>query len=706
MHPSHSDAALRARGLPDSCPLLSGRSSQLLSAPPDERARPIDDEILRLNDENIGRLRAERAALHDAIQRLLKEVDAASVASARQAAEEAYARDRRARDRRHELDTLRLEIARARRRLRQIDDEQQAVLLRHLPTRAEGLELSHLRQTVERAGRRSSEAGEQAELFEFESGKYRLMLDRVHADMVVRAAEKNRLANLLRTERDEGEEAALLVKRRHAEREQAEKATLAAQAELFKFRKQWKDMLKYYEKKTAELKEAAAVRSRHEEERRKIALEVVGSDESALNQQERRMKRRRASLSFLTKNQLEQANNKIKSLDELFQMLQSATGAQSVGQALERFERTRQTCEQISAQVEELVQHIHETKAEIDGTEEELQNYVYSVPDGNVERQALAAKEEKLAAAEQTQAQLRSKLATLRLHERETREFLHNALKRLAPVRMPASWSHEESPSASAREKGHEWEALVPVVVKKVDRLAQVLLSIHPPGGYASVNVPATWRQSKAAARHEGAERPSSALLWRGSSSVETCEGTTAAPAAAPASDTRPPALGKGRSAGGAGGSSHAGSSDVLPKSLARGGSTLVHSRRTAEDLNSNLRVRPQELERDVAPAEEDDSVVEEEPLRREEIKAEAMRATRAHRRKCLAQLTQRASQRVVKPGTKCQFLDERTILQNSNCNSVCDSATLGARPASANADGRKLLNSSVGGMCTMPGLR
>ena len=195
-----------------------------------EKAADGDDDIIRANDERLLKLRAEKHALGQAVAMLLKQVDSAGAAGAQRMTKEGHMRDRHVQMLRTELDTIRHQVNRAKRRLSQIEDEHYELFMKMVPKRAEVQQMQMLRGTSKMAEQRYHDAHEQRERLEYEVDSYQMIYERIDAELPARASSLAQLVQTLRTDRDDEEEARLAARRSLAAREAAEKLLAAAQA--------------------------------------------------------------------------------------------------------------------------------------------------------------------------------------------------------------------------------------------------------------------------------------------------------------------------------------------------------------------------------------------------------------------------------------------------------------------------------------------
>ena len=139
-------------------------------------------------------------------------------------------RDRHVQMLRTELDTIRHQVNRAKRRLSQIEDEHYELFMKMVPKRAEVQQMQMLRGTSKMAEQRYHDAHEQRERLEYEVDSYQMIYERIDAELPARASSLAQLVQTLRTDRDDEEEARLAARRSLAAREAAEKLLAAAQA--------------------------------------------------------------------------------------------------------------------------------------------------------------------------------------------------------------------------------------------------------------------------------------------------------------------------------------------------------------------------------------------------------------------------------------------------------------------------------------------
>ena len=234
---------------------------------------------------------------------LLKQVDSAGAAGAQRMSKEGQVRDRLVQTLRTELDTIRTQVVRAKRRLSQIEDEHYELFIKLVPKRAEVQQMTQLRGTAKMAEQRYHDAHEQRERLEYEVDSYQMIFERIAAELPGRASAMAQLVQALRTERDVEEEARLAARRSLASREAAERLLAAAHAELEQYRGQWREALEASSAALEAQREAEAERARREEARKQIALNAAGLGASQLEAQEAkllaRQMERRMSTSLL-----------------------------------------------------------------------------------------------------------------------------------------------------------------------------------------------------------------------------------------------------------------------------------------------------------------------------------------------------------------------------------------------------------------------
>eukprot|EP00966_Prymnesium_polylepis_P154058 3557572-Prymnesium_polylepis.2 len=139
--------------------------------------------------------------------------------------------------------------------------------------------------------------------------------------------------------------------------------------------------------------------------------------------------------------------DKLEKFDELFALLQGATGVRNVFEASDRYERTKRTCEQLAqqcaahvsetkngdlvtrhllapcAQIEDAQSSLEDSRAEAARIEAALReiHFLASAPPASTDKEGLAQAEESLAEAEEKLLMLRTQYNRLQLHKSEVR---------------------------------------------------------------------------------------------------------------------------------------------------------------------------------------------------------------------------------------------------------------------------------------------
>ena len=409
--------------------------------------------VVALNDQQLGVLRRERDALEEQIRATLKQVDTVSVSAAKRRDRQRSKRDRLHQMLRTELDNVTHAVQRAEVKLVSIEDTHHEFFIQGVPKQEEVTRMAILREQAASAKQRYLDTHERFERIEYQWEIYKMMLERVNGELVGRAAVMAQLVVDLRTKRESEAEAHLSAAQSAADRRQAEREAVAGSSELERYREAWAaaiaeatDTLKTQQARDIE-------REMRLEQRRKIALDAAGLNEDKLDAKERKLATAQASRRLSTTQEFVIAQSKMQMYKEAFRKLQRATGVSTMEQAAARYGRTKRTIEQLDQAIEESESRSVEVAKLTREAGIELHELTLKSSTPQKERnKKVTASEEMLATTQKRLLSLQAQHAKFRLHRSEVRSFVSGLAVRLSPVRLPGRRETEAATTRNSTE--------------------------------------------------------------------------------------------------------------------------------------------------------------------------------------------------------------------------------------------------------------